>query len=236
MPRKPRFDLAGVPQHIIQRGNNRQPCFFTEADYLCYLSELREISRREGCSVHAYVLMTNHVHLLATPDAAGQIARMMQALGRRYVRYVNDRHHRSGTLWEGRYKACLVDGHRYLLSCYRYIELNPLRARMVATPHEYAWSSFSSNALGMHDSLVRPHPSFLALDQNPETRRNVYRDWVMQHIDSDETDAIRWHLQRQYAYGSDHFRAAIEAKLGRRAGPAKLGRPRKAEHSAESAT
>ena len=157
MPRKPRLDLAGVPQHIIQRGNDRQPRFFTQADYHCHLAHLREISLREDCRVHAYVLMANQVHLLATPVAAGQIARLMQVLGRRYVRYVNDRHHRTGTLWEGRYEACMVDSERYLLSCYRTIELNPVRARMVTAPDDYAWSSFGSNGMGKTDPLVRPH-------------------------------------------------------------------------------
>lgn len=236
MPRRPRLDLAGVPQHIIQRGNDRQPCFFTDADYLCYLAELREISLREDCRIHAYVLMTNHVHLLATPHATGQVARMMQALGRRYVRYVNDRHHRTGTLWEGRYKACLVDSDNYLLRCCRYIELNPVRAHMVAAPSDYPWSSFACNALGKDESLVRPHVSYLALDRHPDTRRARYRQWVMQDIDTAETDAIRLHLQRQHAYGSNRFRAAIEAQLGRRVGPAKIGRPRKHEMSAERAT
>ena len=236
MPRKPRLDLAEVPQHIIQRGNDRQPCFFTDADYLRYLAELREISLHEGCRVHAYVLMTNHVHLLATPTTTGQIARMMQALGRRYVRYINDRHHRTGTLWEGRYKACLVDSNSYLLQCYRYIELNPLRARIVATPGDYAWSSFACNALGKDDPLVRPHASYLCLDPGSAKRQALYRDMVMQAVDTEETDAIRLHLQRQHAYGSNRFRAAIEAQLGRRAGPAKIGRPRKQKNRLESAT
>lgn len=128
MPRQPRLDLAGVPQHIVQRGNDRQPCFFQDIDRVRYLDELRGICMRESCAVHAYVLMTNHVHLLITPSAQGQVTRVMQSLGRRYVRYVNDRYRRTGTLWEGRYKACLVDSESYLLRCYRYIELNPLRA------------------------------------------------------------------------------------------------------------
>jgi putative transposase len=236
MPRTPRLDLADIPQHIIQRGNDRQPCFRMDADYLCYLTELRETSLRENCRVHAYVLMTNHVHLLATPAAVGGIGRMMQALGRRYVRYFNDRHHRTGTLWEGRYKACLVDTEGYLLGCHRYIELNPVRACMVATPGDYPWSSFRTNALGKSDPLVRPHASYLALDRRPDVRCRMYRNWVMQAVDSAETDAIRRHLQRQHAYGSNCFRAAIEAQLGRRAGPAKIGRPRKQSLSSESAT
>ncbi len=145
MPRQPRLDIAHIPQHIVQRGNDRQPCFFSDVDRERYLQELRELALREHCAVHAYVLMTNHVHLLMTPSEAGQIGHLMQSLGRRYVRYVNDRYHRTGTLWEGRYKSSPVDSETYLLHCYRYIELNPVRARMTTDPLHYPWSSHASN-------------------------------------------------------------------------------------------
>lgn len=230
-PRQPRLDLARVPQHIVQRGNDRQPCFYQDIDRVRYLDELQEICLREGCAVHAYVLMTNHVHLLMTPRASGQIARVMQALGRRYVRYVNDRYRRTGTLWEGRYKACLVDGESYLLRCYRYIELNPVRARMVASPADYPWSSYASNALAVASPLIRPHPSYVGLGPGPAERCEAYRALVEQAIVPDELDSVRLHLQRQHAYGADRFRAAIEAQLSRRAGPAKIGRPRKSAPS-----
>lgn len=134
MPRLPRFDIVGVPQHIVQRGHDRLPCFAAEHDHVRYLQELREAALRHACDVHAYVLMTNHVHLLATPRAVGAVSRMMQMLGRRYVGCFNACYRRSGTLWEGRYKSCLIDSEDYLLRCYRYIELNPVRARMVAAP------------------------------------------------------------------------------------------------------
>ena len=235
MPRQPRLDLAGVPQHVVQRGNDRQPCFFEDIDHVRYLDELREICLRESCAVHAYVLMTNHVHLLMTPSAQGQVARVMQSLGRRYVRYVNDRYRRTGTLWEGRYKACLVDSETYLLRCYRYIELNPLRARMVDNPGAYRWSSFTCNALAAANPLIRPHLSYLGLGANVTERCAAYRALVDQAVTSDELDGIRLHLQRQHAYGTEHFRAAIEAQLSRRAGPAKIGRPGKSAPSQESA-
>lgn len=148
MPRLPRIDLPGIPRHVIQRGNDRQPCFFQEVDYVRYLGDLKELSIRSGCVIHAYVLMTNHVHLLLTPSQVGQVSTLMQALVRRYVRYVNDRYGRTGTLWERRYKSCLVDSETYLLSCYRHIELNPVRAAMVTAPGDYRWSSFRSNAEG----------------------------------------------------------------------------------------
>ena len=224
MPRPRRLDLPGIPQHVIQRGNDRQPCFFANADYLRYLTALRELAPRQGCAVHAYVLMTNHVHLLLTPASSGALARLMQSLGRRYVRYINDRYERTGTLWEGRYKACLVDSGRYLLHCHRYIELNPLRAAMVADPADYRWSSHRHNAHGMPDPLLTPHPEYLALGGDPDERRRVYRQWAMETVDPDEIAAIRQHTQRQHAYGTDGFREKIEAILGRSAGPQKIGR------------
>ena len=146
MPRKPRFNIVGIPQHVIQRGNNREPCFYSEQDYQRYLKDLSDSAKKHDCRIHAYVLMTNHVHLLVTPMVEHGISNMMQALGRRYVYYINKNYQRSGTLWEGRYKASLIDSERYLLTCMRYIELNPVRAKMVEHPGEYPWSSYQANA------------------------------------------------------------------------------------------
>ena len=234
IPRHPRLDVPGIAQHVIQRGNDRRPCFFRESDYLRYLQALRELSVREHCAVHAYVLMTNHVHLLVTPEAKGQVSRMMQSLGRRYVRYVNDRYHRTGTLWEGRYKASLVDSDSYLLCCYRYIERNPVRARMVAEPGDYRWSSYGANALGAPDPAIRAHPNYVALGEDAATRYAAYRTLVTGAIAEQDLHAIRLQLQRQHALGPDSFRASIEAQLGRRAGPARIGRPRKDRASQRS--
>jgi putative transposase len=192
-----------------------------------YLEDLREITRREGCSVHAYLLMTNHVHLLMTPTARGQIAKVMQALGRKYVRYVNNRYCRTGTLWEGRYKSCLIDSDTYLLRCYRYIELNPIRARMVSHPGKYAWSSYASNGMGKENALVHPHPSYLALGSTRMECCAPYRELVAEALSADDLDHIRLHLQRQHAIGSEPFCTAIAAQLARRVGPAKIGRPRR---------
>ncbi len=233
MPRPLRIDLAGIPQHVVQRGNDRQPCFFADGDYLCYRSELRDLARREGCAIHAYVLMTNHVHLLLTPTAPCAVARMMQALGRRYVRYINTTYHRTGTLWEGRYKASLVGDGDYLMHCHRYIELNPLRAAMVSDPRDYRWSSHRALAFGEPDPLLTPHPDYLALSADPAIRQQRYREMVMATVDAEEVDAIRRHLQRQHPYGPDRFRRAIEAQLGRTVGPQKIGRPRKPVPEAE---
>jgi putative transposase len=235
MPRQPRLDIAHIPQHIVQRGNDRQPCFFNNVDRERYLQELRELALREHCAVHAYVLMTNHVHLLMTPSAAGQIGHLMQSLGRRYVRYVNDRYHRTGTLWEGRYKSSPVDSETYLLHCYRYIELNPVRARMTTDPLHYPWSSHASNAFGRDDPLIQPHESYLALGADRQQRCTAYRALTLETLSTDDVETIRGHLQRQHALGPDRFRLAIEAQLSRRAGPAKIGRPRKSPALGESA-
>ena len=148
MARHPRLDLPGIPQHVVQRGNDRQACFAAPIDCGQYLQELREAAAKHGCAIHAYVLMTNHVHLLATPAEAGAMSRMMQAVGRRYVGSFNARYRRTGTLWEGRFKAALVGPSAYALACYRYIELNPVRASMVADPADYPWTSYQANALG----------------------------------------------------------------------------------------
>jgi putative transposase len=227
VPRQPRLDLPGVAQHIVQRGNDRQPCFFADIDRMRYLHDLRELSLKLGIAVHAYVLMTNHVHLLLTSQGAGATSTLMQSLGRRYVRYINDQYRRTGTLWEGRYKSCPVQHESYLLRCYRYIELNPVRAGMVADPAAYRWSSHSHNGLAQADPLVQPHPRYLAIAA-AEIRAATYRRFVLDAIDPDETAAIRLNLQRQHALGNDRFRAAIEHQLGRRAGPApRTGRPPK---------
>lgn len=171
--------------------------------------------------------MTNHVHLLMTPRGAGRVGRTMQALGRRYVRYINDRYCRTGTLWEGRYKASLVGSDRHVLQCQRYIELNPLRARMVADPADYRWSSFRHHALGEPSPIITPHTAMTSLGRSPHECRQIYRDLVMQTVDPEETDAIRRHLQHQHVYGPHRFRRAIEEQLGRTVGPKKIGRPRK---------
>lgn len=222
MPRTKRLDIAGVAQHVVQRGNDRQPCFFREEDYQCYLTSLREACLKFACQVHAYVLMTNHVHLLLTPNDAGAVGKVMQAVGRRYVRYVNDASGRTGTLWEGRFKASLIDSERYLLACYRYIELNPVRAGMVLSPAGHGWSSYRANALGGSDRLVSPHATYLTLDSDHLQRLTKYRDLVQQAICDEDLAALRLYIQRQRALGSERFLLQIEQHLQRRAG---IGKP-----------
>ena len=158
MPRKPRFFLADIPAHIVQRGHSREPVFFEDSDYRAYLTWLGEAAQRYRCAIHAYVLMTNHVHLLATPRDKQGIPRMMQYVGRRYVPYINHSYATSGSIWEGRYKASLIQDEPYLLTCMRYIELNPVRAKMARSPGQYRWSSYRTNAQGIEDKRITPHP------------------------------------------------------------------------------
>ncbi len=225
MARLPRLDLPGIPQHIVQRGNDRQPCFADTGDYLRYRQELREAALKHGCAVHAYVLMTNHVHLLVTPAASGGVSRMMQAIGRRYVGAFNARYRRTGTLWEGRFKSALVDSDTYLLTCHCYIELNPVRAGMVPLPGDYRWSSHRCNALGQPDAGVTPHPRYLALGADLDTRLRAYRalfDAAPNHADA---DALRAHTRQHKAFGNDRFRRSIEALVGRSMEVRSRGRP-----------
>jgi putative transposase len=231
MARLPRLDLPGVPQHIVQRGNNRLPCFLDDGDRLRYLTLLRDALAATGVRLHAYVLMDNPVHLLATPPAFGAIGGMMQRLGRQYVSQFNARHGRSGTLWEGRYKACLVDSERYVLACYRYIELNPVRARMVDVPARYRWSSCAAN-LGLRPhSGLEPHPAWRSLGPTPAERTDRYRALLDELLPEDMLTEIRHYLQQQRAWGRDDFRAMVEAKTRRFAGVRPAHRPRRAPQS-----
>lgn len=228
MARLPRIDLPGVPQHIVQRGNNQLPCFLDDGDRLRYLTLLHEALIATGVRLHAYVLMDNHVHLLATPPAAGDIGRMMQSLGRRYVGLFNARHGRTGTLWEGRYKACLVDSEHYVVACYRYIELNPVRARMIDDSARYRWSSCAANLGQCPHSQLTPHPAWLALGTTDARRTAAYRCLLDEAIPEDTLAEIRRYLQQQRAWGRDDFQAMIEAKTHRFAGTRAAHRPRKA--------
>ena len=226
MPRKPRFNLMGVPQHIIQRGNNRDACFYGEEDYRRYLADLEESAKKFDCRIHAYVLMTNHVHLLVTPMAEHGIPQMMQALGRRYVYYINKTYKRTGTLWEGRYKSSLVDSDHYLLTCMRYIELNPVRACMVEHPGEYKWSSYQANAHGVVDTFLELHPLYLELGVTEDVRQEAYRELFRDHVDDEALHEIRESLNHELVLGRSYFKDKIEEITMRRTRMGKPGRPR----------
>ena len=191
MPRRARQVVAGIPLHIIQRGHNRQACFFADADYVYFLRQLEEQATNHGCSIHAYVLMTNHIHILLTPNDKDSVSLLMKYVNQRYVRYVNRIYERTGTLWEGRFKSCLTPSDRYALACYRYIELNPVRANIVKHPMHYRWSSYSANAEGRFNSLVSPHSIYLELGTYDLERRRRYRALVQSGLDENTLNRIR---------------------------------------------
>ncbi len=226
MARSPRISPAGIPLHIVQRGNNRQACFRNRRDYEKYLFHLRETSEAYQVAVHAYVLMNNHVHMLVTPSGDHSVGGMMQALGRRYVRYFNDSYKRTGGLWEGRFRSCLVDSDRYLLACYRYIENNPVRAEIVETAADYEWSSYHANGLGEPSEIITPHADYLALAQFADERPARYQKIFNKPVRERELKEWRDALQGAKAYGSDRFKHHLERKLKVRLTPGKAGRPR----------
>jgi len=228
MARKLRICPAKIPQHIIQRGNNRQVCFAAEADFAAYTQWLTEAAEHYGVQVHAWVFMINHVHLLATPLEDGAVSAMMQCIGRRYVRYFNMVYLRTGTLWEGRFKSCLIHSDNYLLTCQRYIELNPVRARMVSQPEEYHWSSYHANARGINSELWTPHEQYLDLGQTKESRLKAYCGLFETLIQENEIDMIRQAVNQGLPLGSNRFRTEMEHLTGIRQhalkrGPKRLG-------------
>ena len=224
MPRLPRLSPIGIPQHIIQRGNNRQVCFNTNDDMAVYANWLHDYATKYEVHLHAWVFMTNHVHLLVTPWRENGISKMMQSLGRYYVRYYNKTCRRSGTLWEGRFKSCLVESTDYLLQCYRYIELNPVRASMVDDPSGYSWSSYRCNGLGVQSKLITPHETYLQLGETTEKRLANYRELFRYQLDGHMLRDIRESVNKGLAFGSVRFKDEIEANLKRRVRPEKPGR------------
>jgi putative transposase len=227
MPRRARLVLPNVPLHLIQRGNNRQACFFADADYRVYLAWLAEHAGANGCRVHAYVLMSNHVHLLISADEAGSPGALMKALGQQYVQYVNRRYGRSGTLWEGRFRSCLIQEEMYLLICQRYIELNPVRAGMVQQPAQYKWSSYRGNAEGCADPILSPHPLYSGMAGDAGERQRVYRSLFDDALAPDRVNALRKATNGNFALGDPAFAERAAAALGRRVAPDTPGRPPK---------
>ena len=224
--------LAGVPVHAIQRGHNRAACFFEPVDYTFYLEQLARHAGRFDCAVHAYCLMTNHVHLLLTPATAEACALMMKHLAQAHAQYINRRYRRSGTLWEGRFRSCLIDSEGYLLACSRYVELNPVRAGMVRHPRDYPWSSYRANAEGRADARLTPHPTYLALARGPADRREAYRALCRDSLGNEMLDEIRLATNGGFALGSRRFQCEVARMLGRRVTRGAPGRPtaQDAEH------
>lgn len=226
MARLPRLTVPGYPHHVIQRGNNRQAIVTCDADYETLLSMLDEHARKSAVAVHAYVLMTNHFHLLATPETAQGIPEMMQSVGRRYVRYFNQRQQRSGTLWEGRYKSTLIQAERYLLACMVYLDLNPVRAGMVASPADYRWSSHGHYIGRRNDKVVSPHPIFWEMGNTPFAREASYAELVQAGISTQQQQALTDSVLRGWALGEGNYMADLQRRTQRRVSRSQAGRPR----------
>lgn len=226
MPRRARLVLPNVPMHVVQRGHNGKDCFHTDDDYRVFLYWLRTYAPRYRTDIHAYVLMTNHIHLLICSGDPASPAELMKALAQRYTQYVNWKYDRRGTLWQGRFYSSLVASDDYLLACYRYIELNPVRAGMVEHPGAYQWSSYSANARGVRDEILRPHPSYAALGNEDATRQAAYRKLFNARMQDEQFAQLRRATKGNSACGSPGFLEQVETAVGRRVAPARQGRPR----------
>jgi putative transposase len=229
MARLPRYVILGQPQHVIQRGNNRNVIFVADEDYQYYLQKLGDACKKYDCELHAYVLMTNHVHLLLTPNSENGISKVMQYIGRYYVQYFNFQYQRTGTLWEGRYKATLLDSESYLLICSRYIELNPVRAGMVTEPAEYPWTSYHFNALGQENKLLTPHGVYKALGADRLTCLSSYHALFDSHILKSDIEEIRTATNKAWVLGNDRFKAEVEELMNRQVQPKPRGGDRRSE-------
>jgi putative transposase len=225
MARLPRLTVPGYPHHIIQRGNNRQPIFAASADYAILLTLLDEHARKAGVAIHAYVLMSNHFHLLATPDTAAGIPQMMQSVGRRYVRHFNRAQGRTGTLWEGRYRSTLIQAERYLLACMAYIDLNPVRAGIAETAGDYPWSSYSHSVGRRSDRLITPHPIYWELGNTPFAREAAYAALVSSGVSLAQQAAVTDSVLRGWALGEPDYVADLQRRTARRVSMARAGRP-----------
>ncbi|HSI58897.1 MAG TPA: transposase [Ideonella sp.] len=232
MARLPRLVVPGHPHHLIQRGNNRQDVFVDDDDRRRYLAILREVAHEHQLAIHAYVLMSNHVHLLATPASPESLSRTMQSLGRRYVGWFNHRHDRSGTLWEGRFRTSLIDSDSYLLACLRYIELNPHRAGLASGLLDYAWSSALHHLGHWRDPLITDHPSFWLLGNTPFDREAAYRAWLEQGVGESERLRITDALNKNQALGSAPFIADMQRLTSRPLAVRGRGRPPKSPEAA----
>ena len=223
MARQPRFFIPGEALHVIQRGNNREPIFAADEDFQFFLRCLGEAREVHGLAIHAYVLMTNHVHMVATPAHAQSLPKTLQSVGRRYVQHFNRNYRRTGTLWEGRYRATLIDSEEYLLTCMRYVELNPVRARIVDDPMQYRWCSYHVNAHGRPDPIIAFHDVYLRLGSTAAERQSAYRALFGCAISSAAVELIRETTNKNWALGNERFKRRIEELSGRRSAPAPRG-------------
>ena len=225
MARLPRLSLAGYPHHIILRGNNRQAIFMDSADFQQMLALLQANAQDQQVQIHAYVLMSNHLHLLLTPLQNDSLPKMMQAVGRSYVLYFNKRHGRSGTLWEGRYRSTLIQTERYLLACMAYIDLNPVRASMVVQAADYLWSSHGHYIGRQNEAWLSPHPLYWEMGNTPFAREAAYAAMVQSGIGQKQQQALTSSALSGWALGEDAFVEGLQKQTPRRVNAAKAGRP-----------
>ena len=210
MPRQPRFVVPDLPVHVVHRGNNRIACFRGESDFLVYLALLMQLVPKMRCALHAYCLMTNHVHLLLTPTSPSACSALMGGVAQRYSVYFNRKHGRTGSLWEGRYRSCVVESQRYVLACYRYIEMNPVRAGMVSHPGAYSWSSYAANSGARQDPMIIAHPELLAIGPAQYTRL------FMQSLEAESLRDIRDATSGGYPLGTAAFKTSLQLPPGRK--------------------
>jgi putative transposase len=225
MARLPRLTVPGLPHHVMQRGNNRQAIFADTSDYERLLALFGDSAKEFGVALHAYVLMTNHFHLLATPEAGDSLPKMMQAVGRKYVRYFNDRQARSGTLWEGRYRSTLIQTDRYLLACMAYLDLNPVRGGLVQQPRDYPWSSHGHYVGLRNDKLITPHPLVWELGNTPFAREAAYAELVQAGITTEQQSALTQSMLKGWALGEKDYVADLQKRTARRVSRIQPGRP-----------
>ena len=231
MPRRPRLSMESVPLHILQRGIKRNACFFRKEDYYFYLGLLREQSLKQHCAVHAYVLMPNHIHLLLTPHRKNSASLLMKYIGQFYTQYINKTYRRCGTLWEGRFRSCMLEDKDYVLLCSRYIELNPVRTGIVACPEDYYWSSYHANGEGKNNLLLTKHESYWQLGTSLKECEENYRKKIAEQITPDVLKQIRFSINGNYALGGQEFKDGLEKMLHCRVTPGKAGRPKKLKHN-----
>lgn len=227
MPRRARIIMPHVPVHLIQRGHNRHPCFFEECDFEYYLHWLEYFAGQFECEIHCYVLMNNHVHIATTPHEHDSLAHLMKSLNQRYVAHMNKVHQRTGTMWEGRFKSCLILDPDYFLTCMRYIELNPVRAGMVGHPREYRWSSYRANGEGSENSCITAHPAYLSLGQDELARRQAYRQLVAGPTDETAMTLLRRATNANHVVGNSSAMQELATSLSHRLPPGQRGRPKK---------
>ena len=224
MPRRSRMYLPDLPYHVVQRGNNRQTCFREPENFYVYLKYWREIAKRYGVKVHAYCLMSNHIHFLVSCDNKTGLSETMRVVGSRFARYINQKYDRTGTLWEGRHRSSLVQSERYFLTCMQYIELNPVRAKMVTHPHQYQWSSYASNALG-EDSWIETHAVYQELGKNTAERCRTYQQLFRHGIKHSDLNLIRQACHFSQPVADEYYKEALERQAGITFGQMKRGRP-----------